>query len=212
MDDPLLVGVLDRLADRHKQLQPLPRGQLVIVAILGDRHAVDQLHDEIRQAGFGGPNVEDAGDVDVVHHGQGLPLGLEAGDDLAAVHARLDDLERDLALHGVGLLRHVDRAHAAFADLLQDLIRTDDRTEAHREVRLVDRGHNCPRVVQELLWFFVSLQKGLDLGAERLIAGAGLIEERGPLGRGTNLDGREKNRLLRMLWLCHRKLARQTVR
>ena len=43
--------------------------------------------------------VEDAGDVDVVHHRQGLPLGLEAGDDLAAVHARLDDLEGDLALH-----------------------------------------------------------------------------------------------------------------
>ena len=27
---------------------------------------------------------------------QGLPLGLEAGDDLPGVHARLDDLERDL--------------------------------------------------------------------------------------------------------------------
>jgi hypothetical protein len=63
----------------------------------------------------------------VVHHGQGLPLGLEASDDLAAIHARLDDLESNLALDGLGLLGHEDGAHAAFADLLQQLVRTDDR-------------------------------------------------------------------------------------
>ena len=50
---------------------------------------------------------------------QGLPLGLEAGDDLPAVHARLDDLEGDLALDGLRLLGHEDGAHAALADLLQ---------------------------------------------------------------------------------------------
>ena len=99
VDDALLVGVLDRLADRHEQFQPLARRQVVVVAVFGDRHAVDQLHDEVRQAVGRGPGVEHAGDVDMVHHRQGLPLGLEAGDDLAAVHARLDDLERDLALH-----------------------------------------------------------------------------------------------------------------
>ena len=81
----------------HEQLQPLARRQLVVVAVLGDRHAVDQLHDEVGPAAFGGAGVEDPGDVLVVHHGQGLALGLEAGDDLAAVHAGLDDLERDLA-------------------------------------------------------------------------------------------------------------------
>ena len=44
-----------------------------------------------------------------------------------AVHAGLDDLERDLAAHGLVLLGHVDDAHAAFADLLQQLVRPDDR-------------------------------------------------------------------------------------
>ena len=34
------------------------------------------------------PRVEHLGDVRVVHQGQGLPLGLEAGDDLPGVHAR----------------------------------------------------------------------------------------------------------------------------
>ena len=69
--------------------------------------------------GFRGPGVEDAGDVRVIHHRQGLPLGLEAGDDLRDVHARLDDLEGDLAADGLRLLGHEDGAHAAFADLLQ---------------------------------------------------------------------------------------------
>ena len=123
MDDALLVRVLDRLADRHEQLQPLARRQVVVVAILGDGHAVDQLHDEVRPAGFRGPAVEDAGDVDVIHHRQGLPLRLEAGDDLLRVHAGLDDLESDLALDRLRLLGHEDDAHAALADLLQGACR-----------------------------------------------------------------------------------------
>ena len=76
------------------------------------------------------PGVEHAGDVGVVHHRQGLPLGLEAGDHLPGVHARLDDLERDPALDRLGLLGHEDDAHAPFADLLQQLVGADDRAGA----------------------------------------------------------------------------------
>ena len=47
MDDALLMGVLDRLADGDEQFQPLPRRQVVLVAVLGDRHALDQFHDEV---------------------------------------------------------------------------------------------------------------------------------------------------------------------
>ena len=56
--------------------------------ILGDRHAMDQLHDEVRAAAVRGAGIEDLGDVGMVHHGQGLPLGLEAGDDLARCPCR----------------------------------------------------------------------------------------------------------------------------
>jgi hypothetical protein len=66
----------------------------------------------------------------MVHHGQRLPFGFEASDDLAAVHARLDDLECDATLDRVLLLRHEDDAHAAFADLLQQLVWADDRAGA----------------------------------------------------------------------------------
>ena len=93
---------------------------------------MDQLHDEIGPAVFGGAAIENAGDIDMVHDRQGLPFGLETGDDLAAVHDRLDDLEGDLALHGLGLLGHVDGAHAALADLLQQLVRADDRAGSFR--------------------------------------------------------------------------------
>ena len=79
------------------------------------------------------PGIEHPGDVGMVHHRQRLPLGLEAGDHLPRVHARLDDLQRHLAADGLRLLGHVDQAHAAFADLLQQLVGADDRARAVRD-------------------------------------------------------------------------------
>jgi len=67
----------------------------IAVAVLGNGVALDQLHDEVGAARFGGAGVEHAGDIRVVHHGQGLALGLEAGDDGAGVHTELNDLEGD---------------------------------------------------------------------------------------------------------------------
>ena len=59
------------------------------------------------------------------HHRQGLSFGLEAGDDLFGVHAGLDDLERDLAADGLGLLGDVDDAHAALANLFAEGVGAD---------------------------------------------------------------------------------------
>ena len=95
------------------------RRQAVLVAVVGDRHALDQLHHEVRPAASRRAGVEDLGDVGVVHQGQRLPLRLEAGEDLARVHAGLDDLDGDQALDRLGLLGQPDGAHAALADLLQ---------------------------------------------------------------------------------------------
>ena len=61
----------------------------------------------------------------MVHHRQRLPLGLEPGDHLPRVHARLDDLQRHAPLDRLVLLGHEDDAHAAFADLLQQLVGAD---------------------------------------------------------------------------------------
>ena len=68
----------------------------------------------VRRAG-----VEDLRDVRMVHHRQRLALGLEARDDFARVHARLDDLERHAPRHRLHLFGHPDDAESALADLLE---------------------------------------------------------------------------------------------
>src|SRR5437879_2862793 len=62
----------------------------------------------------------------MVHQRQCLALGFEAGDDLFGVHAQLDDLEGHAALDWLSLLSHIDHAAAAFADLLEELVTSDD--------------------------------------------------------------------------------------
>ena len=103
------------------------RREPLLVAILRDRNPADQLHHEVRTAGLGGARVEHLGDVRVVHQRQCLPLRLEAGDDLARVHAQLDDLEGHAPLDGLALLGHPDRAEAAFTELLEKFVAADDR-------------------------------------------------------------------------------------
>ena len=112
---------------------------MFFVAVLRDRHAFDQLHDEVRPAAVGRAGIQHFGDIRMVHHRHGLPLGLEAGDHLPRVHPRLDDLERDRPLNRLGLLGHEHDAHAAFADLLQQLVGADDRAGLFGD-GLVDRG------------------------------------------------------------------------
>ena len=65
----------------------------------------------------------------MVHQGQGLPLGLEAGDDLAGIHAGFQNLQRHPPPHRLLLLGQEHDAKTPFADLLQELVGADDRTE-----------------------------------------------------------------------------------
>ena len=136
MDDALLVRMLHALADLHEQLQAVLGAQPVPVAMLGDRDTAHELHGEVGPALLGRPGVEDAGNVGMVHQGQGLALGLEAGDDLLGVHAALDQLERDLAPHRLALLGGPDLAHPAFAELLHKTVGAD-RSESGNVFRKV---------------------------------------------------------------------------
>ena len=61
-------------------------------------------------------------DVRVIEDGERLALRLEARGHLARVHAELDDLQRDVALDGARLVRAVDDAEAAFAQLFDQLV------------------------------------------------------------------------------------------
>ena len=105
VDDPLLVGVLNRQAHGHEQFQASSWAELALVAILRNRHAFDQLHHKERSAVRGQAAVEHLGNVRVVHHGRCLPLRLESRQDLLRVHPPLDELDRHPPLHGFRLVR-----------------------------------------------------------------------------------------------------------
>ena len=62
----------------------------------------------------------------MIHHRQGLPLGLEPSENLFGVHAGLDELDGDFAFDGTLLLCHPDRAHAALADVFEEFVATAD--------------------------------------------------------------------------------------
>ena len=121
----LEMRVLHSRADLLQQLDALLEVELVLVAVVGQRDALDVFHGEEGLALWGQPGVVDRGDAGVLHHRQCLALGLEARHHGQAVHAQLDHLERHTPAHGSSLLGQVDLAHAAFAQRVEDLVRAD---------------------------------------------------------------------------------------
>ena len=87
--------------------------------------AIDEFHHEVGPALLGASRVVDAGDRRVVHHGQRLTLGLEAGEDGRRVQAGLEHLQSDAPTHRFALPGAVDDGEATLADLFDDPVRTD---------------------------------------------------------------------------------------
>ena len=123
----------------------------------------------------------------MVHQGQGLPLGLEAGDDLPESMPGLMILSATMRWTGCGLLGHEDGAHAAFADLLQQLVRADDGARAFgrvggdpspdAEVRPCPRARRpaAPGSCPAASW---RSQQRLHAAAQVRVVAAGLVEVR----------------------------------
>ncbi len=61
----------------------------------------------------------------MVHSRERLALGRKTRDDLGAVHAELDQFERDLPSYRLLLLREPNRAHSAFADSFEQHVWAD---------------------------------------------------------------------------------------
>ena len=125
MNDGFLVGMLHSFAHPEKEFEALAQRETVPVGIDGDGQAGDVFHDEVRLPLRCGAGVENLGDGGMIHHGQSLSLGLEAGHDLARVHAGFDQFEGDPSLHRRGLLCEPYLAHAARAYKLEQAVRTD---------------------------------------------------------------------------------------
>ena len=166
------------------------------IAVVDDRDALHQLHHEVGPAAVGRAGIEHPGDVGVVHQGQRLPLRLEPGDDIARIHARLDDLQGHLAADGVLLLGDEDQAEPPLADLLHEFIGTDDRAGALGD-RLVILGRVRARrnILKKAARGVVGVQERFDFSAQLRVGATGLVEVRGP-AIGGQLDGRLENAAL----------------
>ena len=99
----------------------------------------------------------------------------------------------------MGLLGHEDGAHAALADLLEQLVRADDRAGAFAETdggRLVPSGREGPRglhgggrPIQETAGFAVDLEEAAHLPSQLGISAAGFGDVTVPLLRRQLADG-----------------------
>ena len=124
------------------------------------------------------------------------------------VHARLDDLERDLAADRLLLLGHVDDAHAPFADLAERRYgpirepgpsaigrcgggrrRRDAPAVSGPRPRFPGRRRRAGRPPAR------GRREALDAAAELGVAGAGALEVGGALGRVRLLQGGHEDRL-----------------
>ena len=101
-------------------------------------------------------------------------------------------LRATLRCTGCGLLGHEDGAHAAFADLLQQLVRADDRAGVF--------GERSGSGIQHALRPLVRQKQRLDCGAELPIVAARPFEKRRALGRGGNFGRLKKDRFFRVQW------------
>ncbi len=133
MDDAVVVGELEGVADLGDDGQGLAGGEAAAVDEVAQGDAVHELHEQIKIAA-GLAEVVDGDDVRVVEAGQGLGLAGEAlGEGGVGAALGGEELEGDEAAEGflAGLVNH---AHAAAAEAGKDLQLGEMRGD------LLDRG------------------------------------------------------------------------
>ncbi len=187
VDDPLLMGMLDRLTDLDERGQASSGRQLLSIAELGDRHSPDQFHHEVRAPGPRAAGIQDPRDVRVVHQGQGLAFCLEPGNHVARVHSRLENLQRDLAADGLGLLGNEDQAEPTLTDLLHQPVRPDPvanfrgrRASVGRVV--IARDSQVGRRPVQRVVSGMSREQRLDFSPERRVPRTSFFQVRRPVG------------------------------
>ena len=125
----------------------------------------------------------------MVHQGQGLALGLEAGDDFPGVHSRLDDLQGHLAAHGVALFGHEDHAHPALANLLAELVAADALARPLGDGGRVGGGiqGGDGRTFEQAVPLLMRTEQGVDTLAQGRIVAAGSIQKSLTIDRAVDL-------------------------
>src|SRR5437773_7844894 len=162
MDDSFLVRMLNSAANLHEQRQTLGGRQVILVAIISDPDSAHQFHDEEGPARLSCASLEHTGDIGVIHQGQCLTFSLEPRDDSPGIHAQLNNFESDSPAHGLFLLRHVDDAATALADLLEQLVAANSITGFFAGWERAGRSYRQSRLDQEVATAIAYLQEGFD--------------------------------------------------
>ncbi len=114
MHDEILVGIMNRRANRLKQLQPRIDIEPVRIAKDIDGHAVDIFHDDIGAAVGQGAAVQEMRNIRMIELGQYLALQLEARVHGDRKGAAMHDLDGNLLFElGIGSLGKINLAHPA---------------------------------------------------------------------------------------------------
>jgi hypothetical protein len=139
------------------------------------------------------PIIQHLGDIGMIHHRQGLPLGFKASDDLPGVHTGLNDFQCHPAFDWLLLLRHEHQPHAVFADLLQQLIRADDGA-GFIQCLLVKAGQGFYSwLVHETAQLFVFIQQRFDLSTQISVGATGVFQESHPEGALRLIQGSDED-------------------
>ena len=106
--------------------------------LLAERHASDKLHGEVRPVAH--TNLVNVRDVRMIERRRGRRPLLEAAHSiLVSGHFRGENLQRHFAMEP-RILRQINLTHAAFADLGDDAVMSDDRVVGYAFAKL----SRCP--------------------------------------------------------------------
>src|SRR5678815_507260 len=112
MDDPLLVCVLNSLADQCEEFDASTNRKPIPVAVCEQRQTVHKFHDKVGPASERLSGIEHLRYARVIHRCQCLPLSYESRYNLLGIHTELHDLQGYSPSHRLQLLGLVDNAHA----------------------------------------------------------------------------------------------------
>ena len=179
VDDEVLVGVLDGIADLQKELQAGVKGEFVLAAILRDGDAFDVLEGEVEFAALGDATAEQTRYEGMREEGEDLAFLTEALAEEFARDGDVDELDGNLLVElAVAAVCEVDGAHAAAADEVIELVRPDLSGFAGG----FGGGFGGGGVVAVTLFGFAGAQEGAQLIHERGVAFAASFKDGGALG------------------------------
>ena len=126
MDDEVLVGKLDGLANPHEQREPLGHGKTLLFTEAMDGNSIHILHHQIEIAVAGNAAIQQAGNEGMLQSGKNLPFLTKSLPEEIGGKGQVNQFDGDLLLElPIGAMRQINGAHAATTQQTIQQERTD---------------------------------------------------------------------------------------